>query len=108
MHFYGITQPPHVLMSFPCMESYRGRPVWGLLLAIAGLFTLDAASTGTGGSSGYDYLRATADKHTLTASKSYAPHHDYIFPPRVFTELQVLSSAADLSRRLWAPVPSVE
>ena len=32
--------------------------------------------------------RATADKHTLTASKSYAPHHDYIFPPRVFTELQ--------------------
>ncbi len=32
--------------------------------------------------------RATASKHTLTASKSYAPHHDYIFPPRVFTELQ--------------------
>ena len=23
-----------------------------------------------------------------SASKSYAPHHDYIFPPRVFTELQ--------------------
>jgi len=32
--------------------------------------------------------RAAASKHTLTASKTYAPHHDYIFPPRVFTELQ--------------------
>jgi hypothetical protein len=32
--------------------------------------------------------RATALKHTLSASKTYAPHHDYIFPPRVFTELQ--------------------
>jgi hypothetical protein len=32
--------------------------------------------------------RATASKHTLTASKTYAPHHDYIFPARVFTELQ--------------------
>jgi len=32
--------------------------------------------------------RAAAAKHTLTASKTYAPHHDYIFPPRVFTELQ--------------------
>ena len=32
--------------------------------------------------------RATAAKHTLTASKTYAPHHDYIFPARVFTELQ--------------------
>jgi len=29
-------------MSFPCMEFQRGRPVWGLLLGIAGLFTLDA------------------------------------------------------------------
>ena len=25
---------------------------------------------------------------TLTASKTYSPSHDYIFPPRVFTELQ--------------------
>ena len=25
---------------------------------------------------------------TLSASKSYAPHHEYIFSPRVFTELQ--------------------
>jgi hypothetical protein len=32
--------------------------------------------------------RAAAAKHTLTASKTYAPHHDYIFPARVFTELQ--------------------
>ena len=32
--------------------------------------------------------RATAMKHTLTASKSYTPQHEYIFPPRVFTELQ--------------------
>jgi hypothetical protein len=32
--------------------------------------------------------RATAAKHTLTASKSYTPQHEYIFPPRVFTELQ--------------------
>ena len=32
--------------------------------------------------------RATAAKHTLTASKTYVPHHDYIFPARVFTELQ--------------------
>jgi hypothetical protein len=32
--------------------------------------------------------RATAAKNTLTASKTYAPHHDYIFPARVFTELQ--------------------
>jgi hypothetical protein len=31
---------------------------------------------------------AAASKHTLTASKTYAPHHDFIFPPRVFTELQ--------------------
>ena len=32
--------------------------------------------------------RAVATKQTLSASKSYAPHHEYIFPPRVFTELQ--------------------
>ena len=32
--------------------------------------------------------RATASRHTVTASKSYTPHHDYIFPARVFTELQ--------------------
>ena len=24
----------------------------------------------------------------MSASKSYAPHHEYIFSPRVFTELQ--------------------
>ena len=32
--------------------------------------------------------RAVATKQSLSASKSYAPHHEYIFPPRVFTELQ--------------------
>ena len=32
--------------------------------------------------------RPTAAKQSLSASKSYAPHHEYIFPPRVFTELQ--------------------
>jgi len=32
--------------------------------------------------------RATATKQTVSASKSYAPHHEYIFSPRVFTELQ--------------------
>lgn len=32
--------------------------------------------------------RPTAARHTVNASKSYAPHFDYIFPPRVFTELQ--------------------
>ena len=32
--------------------------------------------------------RAIATKQSLSASKSYAPHHEYIFPPRVFTELQ--------------------
>jgi hypothetical protein len=32
--------------------------------------------------------RAVATKHSLSASKSYAPHHEYIFPPRVFTELK--------------------
>jgi hypothetical protein len=32
--------------------------------------------------------RPTAVKQTLSTSKSYAPHHEYIFAPRVFTELQ--------------------
>ena len=32
--------------------------------------------------------RATASRQTVSASKSYAPHHEYIFSPRVFTELQ--------------------
>ena len=32
--------------------------------------------------------RATAARQTVSASKSYAPHHEYIFSPRVFTELQ--------------------
>lgn len=32
--------------------------------------------------------RAAAGRQSLTASKSYAPHHEYIFPPREFTRLQ--------------------
>lgn len=32
--------------------------------------------------------RATAGKQSITASKSYSPTHEYIFPPRVFTQLQ--------------------
>jgi hypothetical protein len=32
--------------------------------------------------------RAAAAKQSLTATKSYAPAHEYIFAPRVFTELQ--------------------
>jgi hypothetical protein len=32
--------------------------------------------------------RPTAVKQTLSTSKSYAPHHEYIFSPRVFTELR--------------------
>ena len=32
--------------------------------------------------------RATAAKHTVSASKTYTPNHEYIFPARVFTELQ--------------------
>jgi hypothetical protein len=32
--------------------------------------------------------RATASKHTLSASKTYMLESDYIFQPRVFTELQ--------------------
>ncbi len=30
----------------------------------------------------------TAAKQSLSASKSYAPHHEFIFAPRVFTQLQ--------------------
>jgi hypothetical protein len=32
--------------------------------------------------------RATAGRQSLVASKSYAAVHEYIFAPRVFTELQ--------------------
>ncbi|MFN7981322.1 MAG: TraM recognition domain-containing protein [Vicinamibacterales bacterium] len=32
--------------------------------------------------------RAAAARQSLTASKSYAPTYEHIFPPRVFTELQ--------------------
>ena len=32
--------------------------------------------------------RPTADRQSLSASKSYAPHHEHIFAPRVFTQLQ--------------------
>ena len=32
--------------------------------------------------------RAAASKQSITASKSYAPTNEYIFAPRVFTELQ--------------------
>ena len=32
--------------------------------------------------------RATASRQSVSASKSYAPHHEYIFAPRVFTQLQ--------------------
>jgi hypothetical protein len=32
--------------------------------------------------------RITAPKQSVTATKSYAPTHEHIFPPRVFTELQ--------------------
>jgi hypothetical protein len=32
--------------------------------------------------------RPTSNKQSLSASKSYAPHHEYIFAPRVFTQLQ--------------------
>jgi TraM recognition site of TraD and TraG len=38
--------------------------------------------------------RATATRHTLSASKSYTPHHEYIFPSRVFTELQNAQAVA--------------
>jgi hypothetical protein len=38
--------------------------------------------------------RATATRHTLSASKSYSPHHEYIFPARVFTELQNAQAVA--------------
>ena len=39
--------------------------------------------------------RATATKQSVSASKSYAPHHEYIFPPRVFTELAERSGHGD-------------
>jgi hypothetical protein len=32
--------------------------------------------------------RPTANRQSLSASKSYAPHHECIFAPRVFTQLQ--------------------
>ncbi len=32
--------------------------------------------------------RAAAAKHTVTATKTYSWEADYLFPPRVFTELQ--------------------
>jgi hypothetical protein len=32
--------------------------------------------------------RPTSATQSLSASKSYAPHHEYIFAPRVFTQLQ--------------------
>jgi len=32
--------------------------------------------------------RPTSGRQSLSASKSYAPHHEYIFAPRVFTQLQ--------------------
>lgn len=32
--------------------------------------------------------RPAASRQSLSASKSYAPHHEYIFAPRVFTQLQ--------------------
>ena len=32
--------------------------------------------------------RPTAGKQSLSTSKSYAPHDEYVFPPRVFTQLQ--------------------
>jgi hypothetical protein len=32
--------------------------------------------------------RPAANRQSLSASKSYAPHHEYIFAPRVFTQLQ--------------------
>jgi len=32
--------------------------------------------------------RAAANKHSITATKSYAPTHEHIFAPRVFTQLQ--------------------
>lgn len=32
--------------------------------------------------------RPTSGKQSLSASKSYAPHHEYVFSPREFTQLQ--------------------
>jgi len=38
--------------------------------------------------------RATAAKHTVTAMKTYSWENDYVFPPRVFTELQNAQAVA--------------
>ena len=38
--------------------------------------------------------RATASRQTLTASKTYMFETDYVFPPRVFTELAKLQAVA--------------
>jgi len=38
--------------------------------------------------------RAAAAKHTLSATKTYSWESDYIFPPRVFTELQNAQAVA--------------
>ena len=38
--------------------------------------------------------RATAAKHTVTAAKTYTWEADYVFPPRVFTELQNAQAVA--------------
>ena len=54
-------------------------PLAFLRLTLAAV-TLAAVSLLTG--------RAAASKQSITASKSYAPAHEYIFAPRVFTELQ--------------------
>ncbi|MEK7992940.1 MAG: type IV secretion system DNA-binding domain-containing protein [Planctomycetota bacterium] len=32
--------------------------------------------------------RAAANKHSITATKSYAPTHEHVFAPRMFTQLQ--------------------
>lgn len=38
--------------------------------------------------------RPTAGKQSLSTGKSYAPHDEYIFPPRVFTQLQNAQAVA--------------
>jgi len=38
--------------------------------------------------------RAAAAKHTVTAAKTYSWESDYVFPPRVFTELQNAQAVA--------------
>jgi len=48
-------------------------------------------SLAEGGQGGHISLlsgRATASKHSLSASKTYMLESDYVFQPRVFTELQ--------------------